>query len=295
MKKKNTEFKSFIIILFAVWIISDIILTSVDPLKFSPHFVRNDYDITELEHKEKVWDKVLFGSSVVTASYIEKESKSGYYNVGVDYGTVSDIYNMMRKNEIKIGTDLVIGLNDISFLDSLDTNHTYIWHKKWYQHYIFFERDKIYPLFEVGIINLINKRPLINEPAYGNSKKTVYTGQLSEEDLEKSNKGMIEKFGGCTLEDCKQNYSDLEKLIKLCERKNIRLRAIWMPWNPKVPIYGFAQETMNEANRIFSENGIEVYDMTNMLESEYFYDIGHMNYENGAIHFTKLVDDFLCK
>ncbi len=295
MKKKKLEFKSFIFILLALWILSDLILTAVDPLKYSPHFVRNDYDITELEHPQKVWDKVFFGSSVVTASYLENQSSSGYYNVGVDYGTVSDIYNMIKKNEIKIGTDLVIALNDISFLDSLDTNHTYIWHKKWYQHYIFFERDKIYPLFEVGIINLINGRPVLNEPAYGNSKKAVYHGQLSDEELEKSNNGMLERFGGCTIDDCKNNFADLEKLIKLCKKKNIRLRAIWMPWNPKVPIYNFAYETMDEANRIFAENGIEVYDMTNMLEPEYFYDIGHMNYEVGAARFTELADEFLCK
>ena len=295
MKKKKLEFKSFIFILLALWIVSDIVLTAIDPLKYSPHFVRNDYDVTQLEHREKVWDKVLFGSSVVTASYLESESKSGFYNVGVDYGTVSDIYNMIKKNEIKIGTELVIALNDISFLDSLDTNHTYIWHKKWYQHYLFFERDKIYPLFEVGIINLINGRFPLNPPAYGDTKKTVYYGQLTDEELEKSNQGMIERFGGYTISDCEKNYNDLEKLIKLCEKKNIRLRAIWMPWNPKVPIYDFAHKTMEEANRIFAENGIEVYDMTNLLEPEYFYDIGHTNYELGAARFTELADEFLCK
>ena len=52
---------------------------------------------------------------------------------------------------------------------------------------------------------------------------------------------------------------------------------------------------MDEANSIFAENGIDVFDMTYMVEPEYFHDIGHMDYEVGAAHFTELVDEFLCK
>lgn len=293
MKLKTYAFKSFVFILAIVWIVSDVVLTKADPLKFSPYIGKNDYEITQLAHPEKTWDKVFFGSSVVVASYIEEKSISGYYNVGVDYGSVSDIYNLIKKGHIDIGTDLVIALNDISFLDSLNTNPTYIWHKKWYQHYIFFTRDKTYPLIESGINNIMNNQPFFGEPLWGNSQKAVYYGALTDEELETSNKSMLERFGGCTLADCEKNLSELRKLIKLCGKKNIRLRAIWMPWNPKVPIYDFADEIMNEANRIFAENDISVYDMTHMVEPEYFYDIGHMNYEFGAEHFTKLVDEYL--
>ena len=279
MNKNNNTFKSFFIIMALIWVISDIVLIKIDPLK----------------HPEKVWDKVFFGSSVVIASYIEEKSNSGYYNVGVDYGTISDIYNMLKKNRINIGSELVVGLNDISFLDSLDTNMTYIWHKEWYQHYIFFTRDKTYPIIESGIKNVLDKKPFLDEPKWANQEKSLYHGNLSDDELKESNESMIERFGDCTIKDCTKNLADLEKLIKLCKKKNIRLRFIWMPWNPKVPIYGFATETMNEANRIFKENNIEVYNMTNMIEPEYFYDIGHMSYEVGAPYFTYKVDDFLCK
>lgn len=295
MKAKKYTFRGFALILAVVWIASDILLTRADLLKYSPYIMKNDYEITQLSHPEKVWDKVFFGSSVVIASYIEEKSSSGYYNVGVDYGSVSDIYNMIKKGRINIGSDLVIALNDISFLDSLDTNPTYLWHKKWYQHYIFFTRDKTYPLIEEGIENVTDGRKFFGEPKWENQEKTVYYGVLSDEELEKSNESMLERFGGYTTEDCRKNFSDLEALIKICEKKNIRLRAVWMPWNPKVPIYDFADEVMTEANRIFSENGIEVYDMTNMVEPQYFHDIGHMNYEVGAEYFTHLADEFLMR
>lgn len=295
MKKKSFEFKSFIFILLAVWVLSDVILTSLDPFKHSLYLAKNDFEVTELEHPEKVWDKVFFGSSVVVASFIEEESKSGYINSGVVYGTVSDIYNMMKKREINIGSDLVIAVNDIAFLDTLDTNPTYIWHKKWYQHYLFFQRDKLHPVFEKGVENLANAKPIFDGIKVKDAKKTLSFGRLSDEELEENRIKMLERFGHLTLDDCKGNFEDLEKLIKLCEKKDIRLRAIWMPWNPKIEKYKFVYDVMQEANRIFEENSIEVYDMTDMFSPENFYDIGHMNYEVGAPRFTKLVDEFLCK
>ena len=295
MKTKTYTFKCFALILAVIWIASDILLTKLDPLKYSAYIMKNDYEITQLAHPEKTWDKVFFGSSVVIASYIEEKSTSGYYNVGVDYGSVSDIYNMIKKGRINIGSDLVIALNDISFLDSLDTNPTYLWHKEWYQHYIFFTRDKTYPLIETGINNIMDNKPFFDNPTWGNQEKAVYYGTLSDEELYESNQSMLKRFGGCTLDDCTKNFSALKELIKLCEQKDIRLRAIWMPWNPKIPIYGFADNVMTEANKIFAESDISVYDMTYLVEPEYFHDIGHMNYEVGAEHFTKLVDEYLLK
>ncbi len=295
MKKKSFEFKSFIFVLLAVWILSDVVLTSIDPFKYSAYLTKNDFDVTELKHPEKVWDKVFFGSSVVVASFIEDESKSGYINSGVVYGTVSDIYNMMKKREINIGSELVIAVNDIAFYDNLDTNPTYIWHKKWYQHYLFFQRDKLHPIFEKGVENLADLKPVFDGLKLEDEEKTLSFGQLSDEELEQNRIKMLEQFGDLTLDDCKQNFDDLEKLIKICKKKNIRLRAIWMPWNPKIEKYDFVYEVMEKANSVFEENDIEVYDMMDMLGSENFHDIGHMNYEVGAPRFTELVDQFLCR
>ena len=294
-KKKTSEFKCFVLILAVLWIVSDAMLTWLDPLKYSDYIFKNDYELTQLRHPEKVWDKVFFGSSVVIASYLEEQSAAGYVNAGVDYGMVSDIYEMIKKGKINIGSDLVIGLNDISFLDSLDTNPTYIWHKKWYQHYIFFERDKIYPLLEQGLNNLLDGKAPFGEPAQTWQTKIVYFGSLSDDELAAGNDSMIERFGGCTLEDCKRNFADLDRLIEICRKKGIRLRAVWMPWNPKVPVYDFAKRIMDAANERFAQSGIDVFDMTNMIEPQYFYDIGHMSYENGAPYFTNVIDEFLCK
>ncbi len=293
MRKRLSAY-IFIAALLVLWIVSDIAMVKCDSLKYFDVFPKNDYDITRIAHPEEKWDKVFFGSSVVVASYVEDKSDSGYINFGIDYGTVSDIYKAMKKGIADIEGDLVVGLNDISFLDSLDTNATYPWHKKWYQHYIYFERDNIYPVVNTAFDNLLSGKNLAQDmPSYKNPQKYLYTGALTEEKLQESNKGMIERFGGCTTDDCKQNFGDLEKLIRLCRDKGIRLRFVWMPWNPKIPVYDFALEVMDEANQIFKENNIDVFDMTHMMDSKHFYDIGHMSYPEGAEEFTRLVDKFL--
>ena len=44
---------------------ADIALTHTNFIKDSDYFVKNDFEITEHKHPEKVWDKVFFGNSVV--------------------------------------------------------------------------------------------------------------------------------------------------------------------------------------------------------------------------------------
>ena len=94
--------------LIIIWIVSDLTLTHFDPLKYSPYFEKNDFEITQLKHPEKSWDKVVFGSSIAINSFNEELSGSGYINAGICYGTVSDIYQMLSKNIVDIESDLVL-------------------------------------------------------------------------------------------------------------------------------------------------------------------------------------------
>ena len=285
-----------IVLLLLIWIVSDLILTHIDPLKYTPYIAKNDFEITMLAHPEKKLDKVLYGSSAVVSAYREDLSRSGYVNFGIDYGTVSDIYQMLAKGKIKISGDLVIALNDISFLDTLPTNPTYPWHKKWYQHYLYFQRDKIYPLFDTAINNILSGQPPIGNPLYGNSRKAIYSGTQSPEELAETVQSKNDRFGSSTVErDCQKNFKDLEKLIRYCKKHNIRLRAVLLPWNPSVPMYEFGQSVNAAAIKAFEQNGIGYYDMTNALNPEHFHDIGHVNYEVGSPYFTQLIDEFLCR
>ena len=290
------KFHPVLFLLIALWIVSDVILTHIDPLKYSPYFEKNDFEVTELKHPEKTWDKVVFGSSIAINSFNEQLSQSGYINAGICYGTVSDIYEMLSKNCIDIGSDLVLILNDISFYDGLKTNPSYLWHKKWYQHYIYFERDRIYPLFDEGIDNVLDGKHAVSKPQYKDADKYYSIGALSDAELKESEQKMLKDYGSCTVsKDCSKNFADLKKLIKYCDKNGIRLRAVWSPWNPKIPVYDFAKEVKSTADSVFAENNIEVYDMMNEVPIEYFYDIGHLDYEKGAPYFTEKLDEFLTR
>lgn len=296
MMKKSVFSAVFLASLCAIWLGSDLIMTRTEPATHIKYFPKNDYDITRIKHPEKDWDKVFFGSSVVVSSFIEEESESGFINFGIDYGTVSDIYNALDKGIVSIDSELVVGLNHIALLDTLPTNATYPWHKKWYQHYIYFKRDNIYPAVSSAFDNLLSlKSPTDGLATYENSQKFLYYGTLTDEEIQVAFNNMVDRFGGSTLNDCKDNFSDLKKLIKLCKERNIRLRFVWMPWNPDLPLYDFCDKMMAETNKILEENNIEVFDMTRQLERQEFYDIGHISYPDGAKTFTHELDEFLMK
>ena len=95
----------------------------------SGQFVCNDFELTQRAHPEKVWDRVFFGNSVVISAYREELSESGYVNLGLDYGVVRDLWKMVRRGDIHIGSELVIGLSDLTLYDTFETNPTYPWNR----------------------------------------------------------------------------------------------------------------------------------------------------------------------
>jgi len=130
--------------------------------------------------------------------------------------------------------------------------------------------------------NMLYRRPIT--PGYSTQQKAVYYGAVSDEKLLEDEQRMPDNFSFPPA-DCEANLSALQELICYCSKHNIRLRALWMPQTPKVVIPPFALAIMDAANTIFVQNGVEVLDYTNEIEAEYFYDIGHLDYETGALHF----------
>ena len=167
MSKTPAEKKSkkiwegmFIFGLIATIILFDILLTSVDPVGKSDLFRKNDFEKIKLTHPEEIYEKVFYGNSVVISGFIEEESKSGYMNMGMDYGTIEDLSKILEKNMISIGTDLAVGVNYLVFLDTLDTNPTYPWHRKIYEPYLYFQRDRLHAFIMDGIDNILREKNL---------------------------------------------------------------------------------------------------------------------------------------
>lgn len=286
--KKNL----FVIALALVIAVSDIFLTYNNFIATSDYFVKNDFEITQRDHPEKVWDKVFFGNSVVISGYNEEQSTSGYINLGIDYGVVTDLWDMIRKHNINIGSNLVIGLNYLTLYDDFETNPTYIWHKKWYQPYAYFERDRFYPMIANGFTKFLNgEYPF--PYTYAKQDKAVYHGMVSEKAMTAKLEEYEEEYFNLPLSAFSKNMDALEKVIKYCERHDIRVRAVWMPWNTKYEMPSLLKNVKQQANDIFVKYDVETLDLETEIPSEYFYDSGHLNFDIGAPRFTERLDKWL--
>ena len=282
---------SFLLLLLVAVIVLDTVVAAL----FQPYliqsgrFVLNDYELTRRDHPEEVWDKVFFGNSVVISAYREDVSESGYVNLGLDYGVVEDLWEMVDKGIITVGSDLVVGLSDLTLYDDFETNPTYPWHKAFYEPYCYFQRDRLRIFLEEGAKCLLTRQA----PAvlYADRQKSHYTGSLSQEALEE--KVAKSPYSHLPIEDFQENLSALSKLADYCQRNGIRLRAVWMPLNPTLEVSTETRAVYDQAKALCEEKGVEFLDLESALDASCFYDIGHLNYEYGAYCFTEAIDPWL--
>ena len=234
----------------------------------SGRFVLNDFELTRRDHPEEVWDRVFFGNSVVISAYREDISESGYVNLGLDYGVVTDLWDMVRKGTITIGSDLVVGLSDLTLYDHFETNPTYPWHREFYEPYCYFQRDRLRIFLEEDLKALVTGSA--PEALYADRQKAHYTGSLSQAELD-------------------------EKVAtsQYCASHGIRMRAVWMPLNPSLEVSPETRAVYDQAKAICEEKGIEFLDLESALDASCFYDIGHLNYEYGAYRFMEVIDPWL--
>ena len=251
--------------------------------------VTNDFESTRAEHPEKVWDKVFFGNSAVIAAYREDVSGSGYINLGMDYAVVTDLWDILRGSHIKVGSELVIGLNFFTLLDDFDTNPAYIWHSGALEPYAYFHRDKIMNYAETTAKAVLRG----SEAEYTNWHKILYYGSLSEAELAEKMATYNEKYFCRDISDFRRNLDALDRIAGYCSKNGLRLRIVWMPYNPDVDEPELMDALRTEVGAVCSEYGLEILDMSNTLEAECFHDVGHLNYEFGAYKFTAEVDKWL--
>lgn len=283
----------FLIALLVLFIIVNGACEWFRPVSNLGVFRKNDFEKSTSLHPGNTYRDILFGNSVVISSFIEDDSVSGYLNFGIDYGKISDLLGMLTcRGGITVTDNIVIGLNYFVFMDTLPTNPSYVWHKKPYEPYLYFERDRLSGFFMNTFTNIISgNHPYMNR--YKSLSKELYFGNLTDDELDLKIDGYRRDYWGMDLSGFSQNLTDLMKLIDLCGSRSIRLRAVWMPYNPYSPLPDIYVAVMNEANSIFDAGGIEVYDMTDIFQRGMFYDLGHFDYENGAPAFTKEIDKWL--
>ena len=280
----------FLFLLLIAFIALDLVVGAV----FQPYIIRSgrfwysDYEVTRRDHPERVWDKVFFGNSVVISAYREDISESGYINLGLDYGVVRDLWEMVQKGTIELGSDLVIGASYLTFYDDFETNPTYIWHKDPWVPYCYFMRDRLRTWLEDTLKSPFNGRPAA---AYLGQTKIYYYGAMSQAELEEKVAASI--YEHLPVSDFQENIDALAKLADYCAKHGVRLRCVWMPVNPAIPLSDEANAVRDQVAAVCQEKQVEFYNMEDALDAACFYDSGHLNYEYGSYRFMEVIDPWL--
>lgn len=271
----------------------DFWLTQKKPVESSSLFSRNDFEKTILSHGgETVYNKVIFGNSVIISAYFEEQSTSGYVNFGLDYGVMTDLRDMLKRGDLTVTEDLVIALNYFVFLDTMDTNPTYPWHRHPWEPYLYFQRDRLHTLWSNGVESVLSGGPFVVQ-RYENLNKYLYSGVMDDAQMEEKIATHRELYWGLGLEYYQENLDALREVIDFCSTQGIRLRAVWMPWNPYIAMPDNPAQVRTQADEILQESGIEILDLENALPRDCFHDLGHLNMEHGAIVFTEEIETWL--
>jgi hypothetical protein len=199
---------------------------------------------------------------------------------------------MLRKGDVKIGSELVLGLNWLTLYDDFETNPSYIWHRGPLEPYCYFQRDRLNEKLTDEVKQMVLGTSAAAD--YSNQTKTRYCSCLSDEALANKAKDFMQRFWSVSPDTFKKNDAALKTIIEYCNDNGIRVRVVWMPWNPKIEMPDLVLEVMESVNSICNDYGVEVYDMTNSLDAECFADIAHLNYEYGSHRFTEEVEGWLC-
>jgi len=275
----------FLVAAILLFLLQEWLLRLTNPVARLPFFPMNDYEITLAIHGTNVFANVFFGNSAVVSAFREEESTSGYVEFGLNWGKATYMHAMLERGDITVNQSLVLGLNIFTLMDTLDSDPSYIWHMGHFEPYAFFYRDRIKNFITGALDNLLQSNFYIRR--YESLEKYLYFGMLSDEQMYARLGVLEERFWGMLLSDFENNLMALERIAIFCYENDIRLRVVWMPFNPFSPKPELYERVMEEANRIFDFHGIEVLDLSNGFSRENFFDTGHFNDEFGAGNFTR--------
>lgn len=286
----------FVLLVLLLLAASDLALTALAPVESSTLFPKNDYERAVISHGgETVFDKVLYGNSVVGAGYLEEQSQSGYVNFGVVYGTMEDLEAMLTKGYLTPKKELVLMVNYLTFSDTIETNPTYPWHRLPLEPYVYFQRDRIMTAAENAANSLISSYDFSGMTQYTDLSRSECHGSLSDEELDEIITRQTELYYSKDLSFYSRNFAATRRVMDYCEEKNIRLRVICAPINPYYSFDGYPTEVMEQAIAMFESAGVDILDMRNAIGREGFYDLGHLNREVGAVQFTNAIEEWLCQ
>ena len=291
--KKLWNRGGFLLAVLAVLLCLDLGLRASGWVRKSGYFALDDFEITQRHHPEQVWDGVIFGSSELISAYREDLSETGYVNLGLDYGTLADLYELLDGGYIEVGSELIVALNWGVMWDELDTDPTYIWHKGALEPYLYFQRDRLAGLLRDDLDALLRGKPLRKAGVHLTDEKEVYHGHMTAEQHTERLARLERDYFSRGREGYDDNLRALERVIDWCAEHGLKLRAVWMPENPDWPLGELNEALHEEVLALLQARGVPVWDMRTLLGADCFYDTGHLEYDAGAPVFTKEMDRWI--
>lgn len=283
---------SFLISLLLLFVITDLLVTAWDPVDKYDIFAKNDVQKTVHHHPDQPWKRVFYGNSSVNAAFDASASQSGFVNYGISYGRVTDLEKILYNSLLPDVQELAVGVNIYAFMDIFPTDPTYPWHQHFYEPYLYFYRDAISDAVRKYAIPFLTGKTIeINRDQL--YRKQEYYGALSAHDLELKKQEFQEKYGQRALHDFTNNLTALQKVVRYCQDHEIRLKVIWMPWNPVYPSPAYAETLKDEVHKILDDARIVFTDWTDRYTIADFHDLGHLNKEHGRPLFTKEIEHWL--
>lgn len=282
----------FILGLLIGMITLDIFLTKEDPVGKSTIFEKNDFEKIRDIYPDKSYKNVFYGNSAVMEGYLEEKSESGFIDSSISYGTIKDLYKMLEQKKLIVEEELVLGINYLVFLDGFETNPSYSWHRKWYEPYLYFQRDRIYTTIMTGINRKLSGLSFI-ETRYESTPIYIPEPILSDNQLDERLAIHKKNLWTKDIKEYSQNLEYLQKTIDFCEKEGIEFRCIFLPWNGYVEKPQNVSLVENRVKSILDKNKIEYIGFDSVYPRDMFADVGHLTYGYGAVEFTKEIDKWL--
>lgn len=294
--KKN----SFVLLLLIVFVLLDSMAAYVwDPMTHSRRFEKDDFTKTLFHHQWKRSGPVFFGNSAVTGAYMEDKAQRPLVEMGLAYGKITDLREILRRGLYEPQAQLVIGIDVHTMLDGMQTDPRFPWTRPWYSPYVYHFRDYFQDAGKEWIANAWTglKQGVVDVRSYEPRwiDKELYFGKETMEQLYKDKARYDANYNWMTLADMEDNLEALDWVIQYAEEKRLELLVIWMPLYPNSPIPHppYWQPLKERVGATLQANQIPTLDLSDTFKPEAFHDLVHLNREVGAPQFTAEVDRWL--
>lgn len=291
---------AFVLLLLAGFLTLDAALAAWDPMTNSERFYKEDFTKTINHHGGSTSGKLFFGNSAVAGAYIEEQAEIPLVEMGLSYGKLTDLKEILKQELYTPRDLLVIGIDEHTMLDELPTDPVYPWFRKWYQPYLYFYRDYFLDSGKEWVRNFWNglREGRLDVSSYEPrwADKMVYYGHLDEAELRKRWEKYEKEFGRYTVEDgLDDNIAALEWVLQEAGRRDLPVSVIWMPVNPdpRFPPQSYWEPLRRTVNAMLHRYGVPVLDLSSKFPKEDFHDLVHLERTTGAPKFTKEVDAWL--